>query len=371
MEEKKATGHTNTREPGRTTGRDTTAKTKVDEDIPLSQISDLCLPQPRYVKRLGRFGLRPERPDPTALISIEPVVHWTRALQYIQACIRNEGQFSLRRLSSIYSRPDLLARGLLQMVTAILYDQECSGVIEDELAEPPSARLESKRLVRTSSGRVGVIRHNSLARRMLEIDYDVPATPEWGIRAKDVSKFEDHCEFLVDVARHCKQGRFPDQEVWDTLYRHVGSCTGTLPDLAIMYYYYHTHKRPLDPKDFSKSGVVDIGYTGILPELIAEIPTRGTTRLARKLSVDVNDMIREYAHDDAQGSALVAAAEAVAEKYGIPIYRLPDGTETAKHPPGSSPGSPNKFLDFYGTICVTFGDASEGLWGIPGKDPLF
>ncbi len=353
-----------------------TAKTKVvDEDVSLSRVADLCLPQPRFLKRLGRFGLRPERPDPTALISMEPVEPWTRALQYIQTCIRNEGRFSYRRLSSIHSRPDLLARGLLQMVAAILYDQECSSVTcnsvtEDELVEMPHLRSENRRLGRATGGRVGIV-EESLIRRMLEIDYEVPAIPAWNIRTKHVSKFQDNCEFLVDVVRCCKQGRFPDREVWDALYLCVGSRVGILPDRAIMYYYYHTHKRPVDPKDFSKNGIVDIGYTGVLPELIAEIPTRGTARLARKLSVDVNDMIRCYAQDETQGNALVAAAEAVAEKYGIPIYRLPDGTETTKSPHRSSPGCPRNFAEGFEAIVDLFGVGFEELRGIPRKDPFF
>ncbi|KAG7284718.1 hypothetical protein NEMBOFW57_009327 [Staphylotrichum longicolle] len=52
-----------------------------------------------------------------------------------------------------------------------------------------------------------------------------------------------------------------------------------------MFYYFHTRRKPIS--DLArKEGHTE--YTGILQEMIAEVPTRGTDRLQRKLSLDVN-----------------------------------------------------------------------------------
>lgn len=56
-------------------------------------------------------------------------------------------------------------------------------------------------------------------------------------------------------------------------------------DLVIMLYYYNTHRKPLDSIDYDRGMT---GYSGVLQELISEVPLRGANR---KLSVDVNELI--------------------------------------------------------------------------------
>ncbi len=66
-------------------------------------------------------------------------------------------------------------------------------------------------------------------------------------------------------------------------------------------------------------------------ELIAEIPTRGTARLARKLSVDVYDIIPEIVRSKTSKRLLIAAAHDMAKRYGINISALEEGSAVIGH----------------------------------------
>lgn len=84
-----------------------------------------------------------------------------------------------------------------------------------------------------------------------------------------------------------------------------------------MLYYYHTHRRELEPDEYQAGRR---GYTGILQEMMEGIPRVGPYRLQRKLSVDINEIITGAVRDMQIKLDLIARIEAVAVKYSLPLY---------------------------------------------------
>jgi hypothetical protein len=90
-----------------------------------------------------------------------------------------------------------------------------------------------------------------------------------------------------------------------------------ISDFTIMRYYYYTHRRSIDVVDY-ENGMA--GYTGIIQELISEIPSRGSDRLQRKLSVDVNELMPKVVRDPGIRQRMVTAAEGIAAQHGPCLY---------------------------------------------------
>lgn len=84
-----------------------------------------------------------------------------------------------------------------------------------------------------------------------------------------------------------------------------------------MLYYFNTHLQPLAPKDYEKG---TIGYTGVLQEIIAQVHFRGTDRLMRKLSADVNELIFNNVLDPDRRQLMIARAENLAAQHAISLY---------------------------------------------------
>ena len=84
-----------------------------------------------------------------------------------------------------------------------------------------------------------------------------------------------------------------------------------------MLYYYETHRKPLNSADYD-SGMT--GYFGVLPELISEVSFRGTDRLQRKLSVDINELIPKTVQDPSKMLRMVSIARNIARQYNIPLH---------------------------------------------------
>lgn len=169
------------------------------------------------------------------------------------------------------------------------------------------------------------------------------------------------CEYLTIFAGYCKQGQFPGEEGWEYLRSRLVAFRDDDPaDLALMLYYYHTHRQPLDRTDYEKGMT---GYTGILNELVAEVPTRGTERLLHKLSVDVNELIPRVVNEPRDRQRMISIAEDIAAQHGICLYAFGPGSvvqplsETAdtRKPPNRKEGG-------WGTVFTTFFTQPAGLF---------
>ena len=139
-------------------------------------------------------------------------------------------------------------------------------------------------------------------------------------------EFNDFCRALTGCAQCCKMGS-PTLCQFVPLARRLRDLNSHLltdqshfdfSDLAIMLYYYDTHRRPLEPTIY-KNGRT--GYFGVLQELISEVLIRGTNRLQRKLSVNVNKLIPKVVRDPKQRKRMISIAEDIAVQHGLCLYR--------------------------------------------------
>ena len=96
-------------------------------------------------------------------------------------------------------------------------------------------------------------------------------------------------------------------------------------DAAIMLYYYNTRREPVDP-ELHKQGWS--GYTGVLQEMLDEVPTRGIGRLERKLSLDVHVLIPKFISGRQRRGKMISMAEDIARQHGcqlaprrVPVWR--------------------------------------------------
>lgn len=87
-------------------------------------------------------------------------------------------------------------------------------------------------------------------------------------------------------------------------------------DLAIMLYYYNTHRKPVKAVDY-ESGIT--GYSGVLQELISEVPLRGSDRLQRKLSVDISRLIPKMVEDPDKRQRMIYIASDIAAQYNLTL----------------------------------------------------
>lgn len=176
----------------------------------------------------------------------------------------------------------------------------CAGTLSSQDAIGPLGPGETLEVPSTLRGCEFALR--GLFELMLVIDYGFPAHPirgpmaiprDWFLRAWfELERFSD---FLVGIARRWRwrQG-LPNDKSWGLIARtamgwaHIIGLAIPVWDVATMMYYYHLHRKPVDAKNHQKGW---IGYTGVLQEMIAEVPTRGTDRLERKLSLDAHILI--------------------------------------------------------------------------------
>jgi hypothetical protein len=164
---------------------------------------------------------------------------------------------------------------------------------------------------------------------MLLVDYGIYQADISGIGlayiwAEEHQEFNDFYRALVDCAQSCKQASSRLCQ-FDTLAKRLidlNYSTSLYPrfdfsDLAIMLYYYDTHRQLLEPSSYNKGMT---GYFGVLQELISEVPLRGTNRLQRKLSVDVNELIPIVVKCPWQRTRMISIAEDIAAQYSLCLY---------------------------------------------------
>lgn len=144
----------------------------------------------------------------------------------------------------------------------------------------------------------------------------------------------------------CHERRLPPgSPLWESLSRVLEGRPLELKrvaaaEFALMLYRYHTHQRRDLTRDEYRTGRT--GYTGVLQEMVDEVPRRGSARLQRKLSVDLNEIIPAVVWNPELRRRLVARVKAVAAEHNLPLYR--PGTEEPKDKtqvasPGASRGT--------------------------------
>jgi hypothetical protein len=322
----------------------------MEDSTDLQRLSQLCLPC--WDNRIKTLALRPERPE-YAIFTAQPQDNkWVQVLKYLERDIC----YRLQRFTTLYQKPsvglylDTLGylhtltpnlRSSLQAIAAILYDQECSGYIRD--LEMPRIEKASEREPITlfrqfypSPDKMfcfGTRLLKPLFEHMLLVDYGIHQADMSGIGrayiwAKEHQEFNDFCRALVDCAQSCKQASSTLCQ-FDTLAKRLIDLNSyslysqfDFSDLAIMLHYYDTHRRPLEPTSYNKGAT---GYFGVLQELISEVPLRGTNRLQRKLSVDVNELIPRVVKDPWQRKRMIYIAEDIAAQYNLCLYRPAQG----------------------------------------------
>ncbi|KAK4157778.1 hypothetical protein C8A00DRAFT_29316 [Chaetomidium leptoderma] len=83
-----------------------------------------------------------------------------------------------------------------------------------------------------------------------------------------------------------------------------------------MLYYYYSRRKPVSAEARRQGWT---GYTGILQEMMAEVPNRGTDRLQRKLSLDVNYFIPEFVGNWERRARMASIARDLASRYGFQL----------------------------------------------------
>jgi hypothetical protein len=322
----------------------------MEDSTDLQRLSQLCLPC--WDNRIKTLALRPERPEYAIFTAHPQDTKWVQVLKYLERDIC----YRLQRFTTLYQKPsvglylDTLGylhtltpklRSSLQAIAVILYDQECSGYVRD--LQMPRIEKASEREPITSFRQFypspdkmfcfGNRLLRPLFEHMLLVDYGIHQADMSGIGlayiwAKEHQEFNDFCRALVDCAQSCKQASSTLCQ-FDTLAKRLIDLNSyslysrfDFSDLAIMLYYYDTHRRPLEPTSYKK-GVT--GYFGVLQELISEVPLRGTNRLQRKLSVDVNELIPKVVKDPWQRKRMIYIAEDIAAQYNLCLYRPAQG----------------------------------------------
>lgn len=122
-------------------------------------------------------------------------------------------------------------------------------------------------------------------------------------------------------------------------YEDQSSANDDFSDVSLMLYYFWTHRRDITKDEYNK-GLT--GYDGVLNEMIYEIPTMGTDRLTRKLSVDVSKLIPRYVKDKESRTEMYSVAKRTAAEHSV-VLRAPEfAFEYLRRPTTLNSGSPQR-----------------------------
>lgn len=241
----------------------------------------------------------------------------------MHSCLRDKGKDQLLRSYDPRRAPSLkddmslkLKRRSLQVVQAVgavFYDQAWTGrraeynngrilcnpnpeapwLFSSDLVEPLKCTLE----------------------HMLLIDYGFPPTPvqpagvshtvvETFLRVRWL-RFNAFTAFFALTVERWSQGQIPNDVTWGELSRWLGMLKDDdleVWDLAILLHYYNTRREETTTESYHRGWT---GYTGVLQEMIDEVPTRGTRRLEGKLSLDAHVLIPRFVHDSEKREKMV------------------------------------------------------------------
>ena len=97
----------------------------------------------------------------------------------------------------------------------------------------------------------------------------------------------------------------------------------------LLVYYYHSRRTPVNA---GARGHGWTGYTGVLQEMILEVPTRGNDRLERKLSLDIHYFIPTLVKHPGRRGALITTAKCLATWCDCKLDRISAAPFTSAHP---------------------------------------
>ena len=249
----------------------------------------------------------------------------TRVATKMQASIRHAGEGSadallgsrLRGMTTL-SRP-LRPELILKSVGGILYDQEWTGNLSQVMI-PDHTTLDG-----TSTN---IAFGSNYIFDMMLLPCPV-RSPWWWSRQRflDVGwkHFENFSRFLTAVACRWNDGHLPEPAPWEYIARKMDAFEIyglDVWDAATLIYYYDTHREPVDSES-AKGGWT--GYTGVLQEMIDEVPKRGTDRLARKSSLDVNLLIPKFVSNREKRELMLYKARRLAQEYHLSVSEAERG----------------------------------------------
>lgn len=325
------------------------------DELYLERLSQLCLPRWEYRERRRKSSqaIRSETPEYSVIMQKPPSEVWNRALRQIRRGFFDGGP--IESILSHYEYPEyttLFYKPVLSTVSIILYDieaQKWPGSLQNNGKERHSSREGARERFAALPRRIDSIikfqKHfRQLAevvfKHMLLIDYGMDTTP---IHIQSDPPDDDKnqwpqlwciwnelCAVVSGFAECCAEAK-PQ----DALVRSIEDCIHFLPrlkgytpggrdgdcEMALMLHYYHTRRTPLETADYMAGST---GYQGVLQEMIDEVPTIGTERLARKLSVDRNEIIPSLLRGRENSSkrwGMINKVEEIASVFGISLFQ--------------------------------------------------
>lgn len=286
------------------------------EESELQDIHKLCLPKQDDIFNMDT--LRPERPEYATLMRTELNQGWIRSLRMIQGAVFKKLDLSLHD----YLLPN--SNLFLISTATILFDQECSSaLVSDPRTLPSLGPCELLPLPRPAS--LHRYKIKPLFEHMFLVDYGFGAHPFTGssIFFGDLTDLPDFLCFgrlVAEFAYDCRNDTITKPYLVKASKQisrssFYGLSDQRFADIAMMAHWLYTRRREISP---SECNVGLTGYTGVLQEMVSEIPEKGVGRLRRKLSVDVNELIPQYASGYLR-ELLIGAARDLAAQYGISV----------------------------------------------------
>ncbi|KAG6354574.1 hypothetical protein INS49_004592 [Diaporthe citri] len=325
--------------------------TEPDLDDHLHTFSRICYSS--WYTRIRTRILRPERPEYSMIMERQGDKATAKRQKVVRLLYNSlAGGTSCRSLLPLAQNKRIII-GL----TAILFDQESSSSANGLRGSTPtmdpgpwSSFIAPPLSFLSWSGQSGARMVASLIEHMLLIDYGLgehplrPLGPEprWMTNYMTRVVCHEFCRRLTKLADDCRGGK----DIWHCRlawmdefiqsYEDKSSAYDDFSDVSLMFYLFWTHRGDIDKDKYNK-GLT--GYDGVLDEMISEIPTMGTDRLTRKLSVDVNKLIPRYVKDKESRAEMIAVAKRIAVEYGV-VLRAPDfAFEYLERPTGHDNGS--------------------------------
>ncbi|KAG8169972.1 hypothetical protein KVR01_000717 [Diaporthe batatas] len=281
----------------------------------LQAIHKLCLPE--RDEDFNTNTLRPERPEYATLVRAELNQGWIRSLRTIQGAV-----FKKLDIPQPYDGW-LFPNGCLFLIStaAILFDQECSSaVVSDPRTLPPLGPHE----ILPGHASKADYQLMTLFDHMFLVDYGFGEHPykEAAIFFKDYTTLPDFLSFgrlVAEFAYDCRNDAITkpyllkaSKQISRSLYWRSDR---NAAEIAIMAYWLYTRRREISSSEYE---VGLTGYTGVIQEMVSEIPEKGAGRLRRKLSVDVNELIPHFASRHLR-ELLIGAARDLAAQHGLSL----------------------------------------------------
>ncbi len=298
------------------------------DDLQLLRLEQISLPP--WDEQVKSRIIRPERRECAARLRLLSSPHWDTAIHQLHKGMSTEGSIPDNLYTLKLWILDLLpSKFFFQPIAAVLYEQACRG---------DSSRLRS-------------LLEASMKMRSIEMAFDSPSF--YCSRLGELTKYLLQLMLYRDYGIEPKELWRPTRDkvkmsVWE-LRRDLDCLTSSvvafseccrlvqpswaqatlfalvvrnlifgqpwylrleLSDVAIMFCQFQSHRHDTGPDD------PWLGYYGTMAEMTAET---GSERLARRLSVDVHQLIPEIIKDEATRRNMIEMAKGIAISRGIPL----------------------------------------------------